>query len=43
MAKIMATRRKALGLMQDGLAIQLDFSAQAVSKWETGAGLPDIR
>lgn len=37
-----AQRRKALGLTQDQLARQLDLSPQAISKWETGAGMPDI-
>ncbi|MBE6935113.1 MAG: helix-turn-helix domain-containing protein [Ruminococcaceae bacterium] len=30
------------GLTQDGFAKELGISAQAVSKWETGAGCPDI-
>ncbi len=37
-----ARRRKELGLTQDQLAKQLDLSPQAISKWETGAGMPDI-
>lgn len=35
-------RRKELGLTQGEFADQLNISPQAVSKWETGLGMPDI-
>ena len=35
-------RRKELGLTQAQLAGKVGVSVQAVSKWETGAGFPDI-
>ena len=34
-------QRKKLGLSQEDLATQLNISRQAVSRWETGEGLPD--
>jgi len=34
--------RKARGLTQDELAARLNITPQAVSKWERGAGLPDV-
>lgn len=37
-----AILRRGLELSQAGLAERLGVSAQAVSKWETGAALPDI-
>lgn len=37
-----AQKRRALGLTQEALAEKLGISAQAVSKWETGLGLPDL-
>ncbi len=35
-------RRKALGLTQTALAQKLGITAQAVSKWETGMGCPEV-
>ena len=40
--RFIAERRKALGLTQRRLAEQLAVSDKAVSKWETGRGLPDV-
>lgn len=37
-----ADLRKAKGYTQEALAEKLDISPQAVSKWETGVGLPEI-
>ena len=34
--------RKKLGLTQRELAERLNVSVQAVSKWETGGGIPDV-
>ena len=31
-----------MGLSQEGLAERLHVSRQAVTKWETGAGVPDV-
>ena len=39
--RFIAERRKAAGLTQFALAERLDVSDRAVSKWETGASLPD--
>ena len=39
---LIAERRKALGLTQKELAEQLLVSDKAVSKWETGAGYPEV-
>ena len=40
--RFIAERRTALGLTQRQLAEQLSVSDKAVSKWETGRGLPDV-
>ena len=40
--RFIAERRKALGLTQRRLAEQLPVSDKAVSKWETGHGLPEV-
>lgn len=40
--QLIAARRKELGLTQKQLAAQLNVSDRAVSKWERGAGFPDI-
>lgn len=34
--------RKAKGISQDQLAMQLNVSRQAISKWELGTSLPDV-
>ena len=34
--------RKDAGLSQEGLAEKLNVSRQAITKWETNAGIPDI-
>ena len=39
---LIAERRKALGLTQKELAGRLMVSDKAVSKWETGAGYPEV-
>ena len=39
---LIAARRKALELTQKELAQQLHISDRTVSKWERGAGFPDI-
>ena len=39
---LIATRRNELGLTQKELAKQLNISDRTVSKWERGAGFPDI-
>lgn len=41
-ASLIASRRKALGMTQQALADKLHITNKAVSKWETGEGLPDI-
>lgn len=40
--RFIAERRKALGLTQRQLAEQLSVSDKAISKWETGRGLPEV-
>jgi len=39
----LAAERKARGLSQEELAAKLNISRQAVSKWETGDSMPDLR
>ena len=34
--------RKQIGMSQELLAEKIGVSRQAVTKWETGAGIPDI-
>lgn len=40
--KIIAARRKELGITQEMLAQKLSVTAQAVSRWENGWNLPDM-
>lgn len=40
--QLIARRRKAVGLTQKELAARLGVTNKAVSKWETGGGLPDV-
>lgn len=40
--KVIAKRRKEKGMTQGELAERLSVSSKTISKWETGAGLPDI-
>ena len=40
--RFIAELRKSKGLTQNALAELLDISNKAVSKWETGEGLPDV-
>ena len=41
-AQRLAELRRERGFSQEGLAEQLGLSRQAVSKWERGAGFPDV-
>ena len=43
LAKNIADLRKKKGITQDELALALNISPQAVSKWETNTSLPDIQ
>ena len=42
MAEKLIALRKQRGWSQEDLAEQLDVSRQSVSKWESGASLPDL-
>ena len=39
---VIRAKRKSAGLTQAKLAASIGVTAKAVSKWETGAGLPDV-
>ena len=41
-SKYLQLLRKKHNFTQDELAKRLDISRQAVSKWETGAAIPDL-
>ena len=41
-SEIITKYRKELGLTQEGLALKLGVTNQAVSKWESGQSCPDI-
>lgn len=40
--KLISTCRKSSGLTQQQLADEIGISSKAISKWETGQGLPDV-
>lgn len=42
LGQIIASRRRELNMTQEQLATLLHITPQAVSKWENGAGLPDL-
>lgn len=42
LGQIIASRRRELNMTQEQLATLLHITPQAVSKWESGAGLPDL-
>ena len=42
LGKRIVSNRKRLGITQDRMAEQLGVTAQAVSKWETDQGAPDV-
>ena len=41
-AEKLKTLRKEKGISQEALAEKINVSRQAITKWETGLGLPDI-
>lgn len=41
--EILAAKRKARGFSQEDLASSIQVSRQAVSKWETGDAMPDLK
>ena len=41
--QFISEKRKALGMTQQDLAEKLQITNKAVSKWETGDGMPDIQ
>ena len=41
-AEKLKSMRKQVGMSQELLAEKIGVSRQAVTKWETGAGIPDI-
>ena len=41
--ELIAARRKELGLSQEELARRIHVTDKAVSKWETGRGMPGIQ
>ena len=42
LAEKIMTLRKKRGWSQEELAMQLNISRQSVSKWESGASIPDL-
>lgn len=40
--KVLKEYRKQLGLSQEKMAEKINVSRQAITKWESGAGMPDI-
>ena len=41
-SNIIKTKRKEKGLTQEELAIKINVTEKAISRWETGRGTPDI-
>lgn len=41
--QFISEKRKSLGFTQQELAEKLQITNKAVSKWETGDGMPDIQ
>lgn len=42
MGEVIAARRKELGMTQKELAVQMNVTDKAVSKWERGLACPDV-